>query len=188
MKQLIKLSLLLMLSLFIIAGCSDQEGGEDDSDSENSSRKNDTHVEHQEGLEIGETGIVEDNNRKYEITLNSVEYVDSVGGLEPNGETFVEANITVKNIDDDSFNASNIYEPGFGPEYELQASQNPIFMDADNVEQDLLEGEIAPGETVSGDHVFEIEEIVDEYKFAIGGKGVQIRTYAQWEVSESEIK
>ncbi|MFA1819794.1 hypothetical protein ACDX78_06295 [Virgibacillus oceani] len=55
------------------------------------------------------------------------------------------------------------------------------------VEQDLLGGEIAPGESVTGDHVFEIAEIHDEYLFIIGGRGEQIITYANWDVLESEV-
>ncbi|WP_167751498.1 DUF4352 domain-containing protein [Lentibacillus salicampi] len=215
MKQFIKLPLLLLLGLFIIAGCSDQENEEGQTDeqennaeetsaeqeeeeetseeidesSEGSSDNNDTHVEHQEGLQMGETGIVEDNeNNKYEVTLNSVEYVDVVGGLDSEGDTHAVANMTVKNIGENTFNAENIYEPGFGPDGELQSSLNSVLMDVDNVEQDLLEGEIAPGESVTGDHVFVVVEKKDNYLFIIGGSGHQIKTYANWEVAESEVE
>ena len=72
---------------------------------------------HQEGLRIGDTGTVVDNDKnRYDVTLNSVTFKDSVAGLEPNGETFVVANITVKNTGDASFDAANMYNPGFGPE------------------------------------------------------------------------
>ncbi|MBP1968660.1 hypothetical protein J2Z83_000752 [Virgibacillus natechei] len=225
MKHFIKLSLSLMLSLSIIAGCSDQENeegqtgdqqvneenelaeeesnsqetgaieeeeSEEEENTNDSSESNDTHVEHQEGLKMGETGIVVDNSEnRYEVTLNSIEYVDEVGGSEAIGDTHAVVDITVKNIGEESFNAKDIYEPSFGPiegEEGLQATLNPIFIDEPGmVEQDLLEGEVAPGESVTGVHIYDIEK-VEEYLFIIGGKGHQIRTYAQWEVSDSEIE
>ncbi|MBP1968647.1 hypothetical protein J2Z83_000739 [Virgibacillus natechei] len=213
MKQFIKLSLLFTLALILVVGCSnneddDQTAGEednnkqetstveededsevDDSSEEESSDSNDTHIEHQKGLKMGETGIVEDNgDNKYEVTLNSVEYVDVVGGLDSEGETHAVANMTVKNIGDNNFNAKNIYEPGFGPDGELQSSLNSVLMDVDDVEEDLLEGEIAPGESATGDHVFVVEEKHDNYLFIIGGSGHQIITYANWDVPESEVE
>lgn len=212
MNQFIKFSLLLTLGLILIVGCSSnnegdgtQEGeqednsqettteqaednGENDENSEDSNDNSDTHVEHQEGLSMGETGIVEDNNNKYEVTLNSVEYEEIVGDFEPEGDTYVVANMTVKNIDDHSFDAKDIYRPGFGPENQLDASLNQVLLDnSDRVDQNLLEGEIAPGESVTGVHVFDIEK-TEEYVLAFGGSGVQIKTYAQWEVSDSEIE
>ncbi|MBP1968645.1 hypothetical protein J2Z83_000737 [Virgibacillus natechei] len=208
MKQYIKLTLLLTLSLFIIIGCSDQENKESQTDEQENNNEetnaeqeeaksvenqgseedsSDTHVEHQEGLNIGETGIVADDNEKYEVTLNSVNYDgDITGGADV--ETFAVANITVKNIDDHSFDAKNIYEPSFGPDGEFQSSLNSVLMDMDNNDLELLEGEISPEESVSGDHVFGVAEMKDNYMFIIGGSGHQIKTYAQWEVSDSEIE
>ncbi|MCM3739540.1 DUF4352 domain-containing protein [Oceanobacillus luteolus] len=145
---------------------------------------------HQEGLRIGDTGTVVDNDKnRYDVTLNSVTFKDSVAGLEPNGETFVVANITVKNTGDASFDAANMYNPGFGPEGGLQTTMNDIFRDAGvELDEELLEGEIAPGESVTGDHIFEIGEVSDQYRFIIGGSGQQILTYANWDVLESDIE
>ncbi|MBP1968646.1 hypothetical protein J2Z83_000738 [Virgibacillus natechei] len=212
-KQFTKLLLLMSLVLIMLVGCSNNEEdegqttGEEDNNSqetsaaqeeedgegvdesaEDTSDSNDDYVEHQEGLKMGETGVVEDNNKKYEVTLNSIEYVDVVGDFEAEGDTYAVSNITVTNIDDHSFNAKDIYRPGFGPENELDASLNQVLLDnSDRVDQDLLEGEIAPGEDITGVHVFDIER-TEDYVFALGGSGVQIRTYAQWEISDSEIE
>lgn len=168
---------------------SSDELEENGDDSENSSGNNDTHVEHQEGLTMGETGIVVDNSEnRYEVTLNSVRYEDSIAGMDAGDGAYVVANMTVKNIGDQSFNAINMYEPGFGHVDEMQATLNPILIDLEDLELDLLEGEIAPEESVTGDHVFEINEKEDEYLFVIGGSGHQIITYANWDVLESEVE
>ena len=145
---------------------------------------------HQEGLQIGDTGSVVDNDEnRYDVTLNSVTFKDSVAGLEPNGETFVVANITVENTGDNSFDAVNMYNPGFGPKGGIETTLNGVFMDAGvEVDENLLEGEIAPGESVTGDHIFEIGERSDQYLFIIGGSGQQILTYANWDVLESDIE
>lgn len=169
----------------------EEENVEEDENANDSNGNTDTHIDHQEGLGMGETGIVVDNSEnRYEVTLNSIEYEDIVGGTEAIGDTHAIVNITVKNIGEDSFDARDIYEPSFGvPGDEgLQATLNPLFIDdPEMVDHDLLEGEVAPGESVSGVHIYDIEK-GDEYRFIIGGSGHQIITYAQWEVSGSEIE
>lgn len=169
----------------------EEENPDDTSENEEETNEsNDTFVENQEGLRVGDAGTIVDNNKnRYEVTLNSVEFKDSVAGLELNGEAFVVANITVKNIGDDSFDVLNMHSSGFGPEGALQASMNEVFRDAGvELEEDLIEGEIAPGESVTGDHVFEIDQLADQYLFIIGGSGQQIITYANWDVLESDIE
>lgn len=168
-----------------------ESASEETSDNgEETNESNDTFVEHQEGLGIGETGTVVDNNEnRYEVTLNSVKFEDSVADLELNGETFVVTNITVKNVGNDSFDVVDMHSLGFGPEGNIETSMNRVFREANvEVEEDLLEGEIAPGESVTGDHVFEIGETSDQYLFIIGGSGQQIITYANWDVLEDEIE
>lgn len=168
-----------------------EESVGEDGNVNDSNGNTDPHIDHQEGLGMGETGIVVDNSEnRYEVTLNSIEYEDIVGGTEAIGDTHAIVNITVKNIGEDSFDARDIYEPSFGvPGDEgLQATLNPLFIDdPEMVDHDLLEGEVAPGESVSGVHIYDIEK-GDEYRFIIGGSGHQIITYAQWEVSDSEIE
>lgn len=169
----------------------DENSSEEASENEDSEADDDNTIgNHQEGLQIGDTGSVVDNDEnRYDVTLNSVTFKDSVAGLEPNGETYVVANITVENTGDNSFDAVNMYNPGFGPEGGIETTLNGVFMDAGaEVDEDLLEGEIAPGESITGDHIFEIGETSDQYLFIIGGSGQQILTYANWDVLESDIE
>lgn len=193
-----------MTALFMV-GCSANEEADSSKESEiteeaetgeTQSESDNRHTSHQKGLKIGETGTVVsgtiNDNRSYEITLNSVEYRDIVAGLEASEDTYAVVNITVTNTDDSAFNAKDIYGPAFGAEGELTATLNPVLFDhQDKVEEDILEeileGEIAPGEEITGIHVFDIKQN-DVYVFTIGGSGAQIITYAQWEVSDSEIE
>lgn len=169
----------------------DEDGSEEASENEKSETDNGNSIgNHQEGLRINDTGSVVDNDEnRYDVTLNSVTFKDSVADLEPNGETYVVANITVENTGDNSFDVANMYNPGFGPKGGIETTLNGVFMDAGvEVDEDLLEGEIAPGESVTGDHIFEIGETSDQYLFIIGGSGQQILTYANWDVLESDIE
>lgn len=105
------------------------------------------------------------------MTLNSISYDDSIDNIS-GIETYAVVDITVENIGDESFNAIDIYKPGFGPEGEFEASLNEVLMEIDTTDLDLLEGEIAPGESVSGVHVFGVAEKTDKYLFIIGGSVV----------------
>lgn len=213
MKKYIKLTFPFIVTLLFIVACNGNDNVDervnekenepakedvvtDENSSEEASEDEESEADdgisignHQEGLKIGDTGSVVDNDEnRYDVTLNSVTFKDSVAGLEPNGETFVVANITVENTGDNSFDAVNMYNPGFGPKGGIETTLNDVFMDAGTeVDEDLLEGEIAPGESVTGDHIFEIGEMSDQYLFIIGGSGQQILTYANWDVLESDI-
>src|SRR5699024_9098712 len=109
----------------------EEDNSEEESKNDEGEAENDDSIgNHQEGLKIGDTGTVVDNDEnRYDVTLNSVTFKDNVADLEPNGETFVVVNITVENIGDDSFDAAEMYAPGFGPESGIQATMNEVFMD-----------------------------------------------------------
>lgn len=167
-----------------------ENNNEVDFENNNESHEYDEHIEHQSGLQIGETGTVEDTYR-YEVTLHSVEFIDEIDDIDAEGldaEAFASVNMAIENIDDESFHIRELFTPGFGPNAE-SVSLNETIIDYDiDVGLDVLDDEVEPGESVTGYHIFSVPETAEEYMFAIGGPGQQIHTYADWEISEDEIK
>nr|WP_026683193.1 DUF4352 domain-containing protein [Priestia megaterium] len=151
---------------------------------------NDEYVEHQLGLKIGETGIVvsSPDKLKYEVALNEVSYRDELENVSLYGDTFVLVDVTVKNVDDRAFDATDIFEPGLGGldsnEY-VPPIGSQYLQDASEIQ--LIEGELDPGDSINGTYVFDIEK-TDNYNFVFGHAADQITTRAEWEFSEGEVK
>ncbi|MDY7045174.1 DUF4352 domain-containing protein [Virgibacillus sp. M23] len=151
---------------------------------------NDEYVEHQLGLKIGETGTVvsSPDKLKYEVTLNEVSYRDELENVPSHGNTFVVVDVTVKNVDDRTFDATDIFEPSLravaSDEYKVPIGSEMIQGISDI---QMIEGELTPSDTKTGNYVFRIEK-ADNYNFAFGIESDQITTRAEWEFSEGEVK
>jgi hypothetical protein len=204
MKQSLK-GLLFASFFLILIGCTDGSGSEDegnggtDSETEASEETEDMNIDDvrdeypdsQEGLRIGETGVVVDTmENMYEVTLNSISFKDTLGALGPNGVSFAIVNTTIENIGDKAFNIRNIYPPGLGAKGgSIEASINRVFQYKNvELEENLYEGMLEPGDSMTGDHIFDIDTFGDEYYFNFGAAGHQIVTYANWVISEDEIE
>ncbi|WP_152657162.1 DUF4352 domain-containing protein [Oceanobacillus sp. CFH 90083] len=173
-----------------------EEGAESESadeaatEEEDESSSNDAYIEHQLGLNIGDTATVVSSSEKYkyEVTVNELQFQDELGNVPSYDNKFLIANVTVKNIDDRSFSASAIFEPGVGVqgsnEYKPPVDAE-ILQNVSGIE--LFEGELAPEDSITGDYVFRIEE-ADNYNLAFGIESDQITTRAEWEFSAKEIQ
>lgn len=106
--------------------------------------------EDQMDLKVGDTAIMHSNISSFEFTLNSVEMVDEVDGEMSDLDAFVAASITIKNIGDEPIDAkenAGLFEytadldgSGFGDEAEY----------TEDYQDGAVEGELAPGEEVTG--------------------------------------
>src|SRR5699024_9374474 len=117
--RMFKLVLCVVIGLILIAGCSQNEASDQDNKDENEqseeqknnestdgdnneadddTEENQSPAEDQLGLKLGETGVVENSNGKYEVMVNSVRYVNTIGdNVEPESEVFVIADVSIKN-------------------------------------------------------------------------------------------
>ncbi|MBY7144497.1 DUF4352 domain-containing protein [Virgibacillus sp. NKC19-3] len=168
---------------------SETNEGEISSDEEESSSNE--YVEHQRGLQIGETGTVVSSKEDYtyEVTLNSLHYEESLDDLQLFGEVFIVADVTIENVDDQSFAAEATFTPTLG---ELDSNEYKGSVDNEFLEGiaaiDIIEGELAPGDSITGNYVFDMETTADNYHFAFGTNWDQITTLAEWEFSEDEME
>lgn len=149
------------------------------------------------GLSIGDTGTVvsSSDELKYEVTLNEVSFRDEVGSLPSYGNEFMIVNVTIKNVDDRVFEVADLYEPTIevldAPEYKPPVRHDVLLgQGVSETDLELLDGELTPGEPVTGDYVMRIEE-VDDYSFAYGHKADQLTglviTRVEWQFSADEV-
>ena len=129
--------------------------------------KRDKHIEHQYGLKIGETGTVvsyTSNNLEdriwYEVTLNELRYDEElVTHVQLFDEVFVVADVIIKNIDEQSIDLIDIVTPSFG---ELGTNEYHSAVGSDFLQNipglSLLEGELQPGESKTGNFVFDVDK------------------------------
>jgi hypothetical protein len=173
---------------------SSDNGKDDESSEENNEEEKDEHIEHQYGLGIGETGTVVsyssnnlDDSIRYEVTLNEMSYDENIDLKIFNG-VYVVVDVTIKNIDDKPIDLSEIFAPGLG---ELGTTVFYVPVKSEFVQDfsgiTILEGELEPGESKTGNYVFDVPK-ADNYKFAFGKTSDQIVTLAEWELSAEEIK
>lgn len=166
------------------------ETNDHDSDSEESEdNEKREHIENQKGLKIGETGTVVSSKEKYtyEVTLDNVYYQD-IEDLKLFNEVFVVVELTIKNVDDQAFNAESTFTPSIG---ELGTNKYTIPVGNEFQEEipgvTNIEGELRPGESITGHYVYDIDKF-ENYQFTFGNKWDDITTIAAWEFSEDEME
>src|SRR5690625_4908331 len=207
MKRFILQLGIIMIAMIMFIGCSsgdnESEDLSDDSMEEVTENEDETDEPEEEvklndddydpedyqDLSIGETAEIQDymvSGLHYEITLNKVESMDMIDDQEPIGDFIVLAEVTLKTLhEEETMDVRSSLSPGFGN----QAPLNSVYLDeesdADLVEElNLMQGEIEPGEEITGTYLFDVEED-DEYYFAYHDKMV---TFASWIVSFDEIE
>ncbi len=168
-----KTTTLMVTSIFaagslLFAACSDSDVNQEPAEENTSNQGNTDENEHtqtndeedetigenagedQMDLKVGDTAIMHSNISSFEFTLNSVEMVDEVDGEMSDLDAFVSASITIKNIGDEPIDAkenAGLFEytadldgSGFGDEAEY----------TEDYQDGAIEGELAPGEEVTG--------------------------------------
>ncbi|WP_280772017.1 DUF4352 domain-containing protein [Salipaludibacillus daqingensis] len=114
-----------------------------------------------QSLQIGETGQVSSNTGEYEITINTVEIRDDIEGEASQLDYFIVANVTVNNIGSNPIQAED-------PIGTLELKRNldgSGFSDLSShySEIDKIEGEIEPGEEVTGEMVFQAHDEEEQH-------------------------
>ncbi|KYG29520.1 DUF4352 domain-containing protein [Alkalihalobacillus trypoxylicola] len=167
MKVATKLLAPLLGVSFLLVACGDSNGSEngeslpndevieeeddtmnDDSEQEASGEAG----EDQMDLVVGDTAIMHSNISSFEFTLNSVEMVEELDGEEPELDGYIIASITIKNIGDEAIDAqetSRVFEytdflEGSGMSDQSQYTE----------QYEGVEGEIAPGDEMTGTAVY----------------------------------
>ncbi|MBB5147059.1 hypothetical protein HNQ35_002276 [Cerasibacillus quisquiliarum] len=125
MKRLLQLILFILLAIGLVA-CSDKEetsdvtkgdevteptkqNAEQDKEEVNDNESGDSEWgEDQLDLKIGDTGTVNNNFTSFEVTVNSVEFLEKAGEEYPQGDKFALIELTLKNLGEDSYTAEDI--------------------------------------------------------------------------------
>ncbi|MEK4563627.1 DUF4352 domain-containing protein [Alkalihalobacillus sp. FSL R5-0424] len=136
------------------------------SDSREDSDQTDTNLgegstEDQVDLQIGDTGVVETSISDYEVTLHSIEFRDELNGQSTDLDTFVIANVTIKNIGDsliDIKDSLNVFEISTGIDDGGYWETSEHY---DGFEE--FTGELEPGEEKNGDLLFDDLEGEEHY-------------------------
>lgn len=202
---------LIFISLGVLAACSSNTENENveapsKSNNENSnsveknndekslggtekvSKKNAGTPKDQKNLKIGDTATIQNTLGKFQVTVKSIKKVDEIDGEKPLQKYFFIVEVTVKNVGDTNINAID-------PIDSLELTSN---MEGQGVPNDSaffdsideLKGTLAPGESASGQAVFDGEEdepyylLVDRGLF---GAGV-IYNNAIWTFEKSETE
>src|SRR5699024_1984807 len=163
----------------------------DNNETDDGTQENQSPAEDQLGLKLGETGVVENSNGKYEVTVNSVRYVNTIGdNWDPETEVFVIADVLIKNIGEETLNSSNIVEPalaegeasGYTPAFSID------FLETIGAASDLnvIGKEIESDSSIEAEFVFDTEKH-ENYKLAFGTAADQIITRSEWKFSDEEV-
>ncbi|WP_058305886.1 DUF4352 domain-containing protein [Gracilibacillus massiliensis] len=132
-------------------------------------------------LSLGETGTIESNVGDYEVTVHSFEFVDEADGNTARLDYFVLVDYTVKNIGDTSINGEDIYRTDIIDDQDL--TEGNLYFESIN----QLEGEIAPGESVDAELLFDSEES-EHYQLVFNYASLEENaTTLTWEFSSDEV-
>lgn len=186
------LIILITSLLLIVTACGDGDGAENTSatnkkENENTTEENGDEVtdppnkqdkeevndnesgdsewgEDQLDLKIGDTGTVNNNFTSYEVTVNSVEYMDKIGDELPQNDRFVLVELTIKNLGKDSYSAEDILSSANLTESPGTSGTWPIIMEGIAEE---WPGELSTNESQTGVLLFDISNS-DEYALQLG--------------------
>lgn len=171
MKKTTALIATMIAIPFILGACSDSDDGASsapaeessttgdagtDEDSENETDDTDTPAEEGEDqldLVVGDTAIMESNVASFEFTLNSVEMVEEIDGEMPELDAYIIASITIKNVGDEPIDALETSRTFEYTDF-LEGSGMPDDSEWYD-EYDGVEGEIAPGDEMTGTAVYQ---------------------------------
>lgn len=100
--------LLLMTLIVVLAACSNNNETDSNVQKENINKENINKESDTSVLKIGETGLIESTIGSYEVTPESVKFIDSVEGKTSSYGTLIEATIHFKNVSEKAIETSSI--------------------------------------------------------------------------------
>ncbi|WP_117168156.1 DUF4352 domain-containing protein [Paraliobacillus sediminis] len=210
MKNLIKLMVIGMVIAFVLVGCNNNDeaneisenqetedtneasetAGEGETDEaegdESASDETDSSESEGEILSLGETGTSETVLGDFEVTPTAVRFLDEIKDgpySEPHNDgVFAVVDVTLKNIDDEAIESSDITNVHIFGEDGDSVVSNPTFPTLEN-----FEGEIAPGEEMSGQLLFDTGQS-DSYKLVFGYGRSTVSNELTWEFTADEAE
>lgn len=152
------------------------------------SKKNADIPKDQENLKIGDTATIESTLGKFEVTLESVKGVKEIDGEESLLGNLLITQLTVKNVGEKAFNTEDQIDT-LEMVTDIKGEGSPD--DSAHFESlKKLTGNLEPGESVSGEAVFEAYES-DEYLMMTKRSyraGNTVYNNAVWTIQNSEVK
>ncbi len=140
-----------------------------------------------EYLRLGETGVMETIIGDYEVTPTSVRYVSEMTEgdpiVNPNSDTFIVIDTMITNIGDEPMNADDaISQARLRNMRGGGTGRYKDFVSIDNIE-----GELAPGESIEGEMLFDLG-FEEEYELSFGSIALESASNVQeWKIYEDEI-
>ncbi len=131
----------------------EDSGDEDAEDEPDESDAPTEEGEDQLDLVVGDTAIMHSNIASFEFTLNSVDMVEEIDGEMPELDGYIIASITIKNIGDEPIDALETSRTFEYTDY-LEGPGMPDDSEWYD-EYDGVEGEIAPGDEMTGTAVYQ---------------------------------
>ncbi|MEK4563618.1 DUF4352 domain-containing protein [Alkalihalobacillus sp. FSL R5-0424] len=173
-KSVTSTSLIILLSLFLFAcnstgPTSEQSEETNQSETINSTREDESTEDKpseetdtdQLDLGVGDTGDVHSTIGSYSITVNEVEILDEVEGEMSELDYFIRVNYTVKNIGDEEIDAREAIDT-MESVHDLERSgfrdRSPYIDEIDGID-----GSLSPGESITGDTVYDAYESEENY-------------------------
>jgi hypothetical protein len=142
----------------------------------------------QPDLRIGDSGQAESTIGKYEITLKNIELQTELDGEKPLNSYLFVTDLDIKNIGENPINSKEIIK---GLEITSNLDGGGFSDNSDFFKSlDVFAGEIAPGETVSGQAIFDGRESEKYYiriKEGLVGSGA-VKNQLIWNFSKSELE
>ncbi|WP_058305884.1 DUF4352 domain-containing protein [Gracilibacillus massiliensis] len=157
---------------------SEEEDITEDANEESSKEEKGSTTNNEDFLSLGETGTVESNVGDYEVTVNSFEFIEEFDENTPMLKYFVLVDYTVKNIGEDPIVGEDIYRTEIIDDQEY-VEENYYF---ESINQ--LKGEIAPGESVEAELLFDSEES-EHYQLVFNY--ASSATTLTWEFNSNEV-
>lgn len=151
----------------------DEQSDDEDEDSDITSEADDNTENDPEGvlgdgefedqleLGIGETGNVETLIGRYSVTVNDVEILEDVEGEMSELDYYIKVNYTLENIGDDEIDSREAIDT-MESVHELDRSgfrDNAPYMEG----IEGIEGSLSPGDSVTGDAVYDAYESEENY-------------------------
>ncbi|MEK4563619.1 hypothetical protein MKX54_02870 [Alkalihalobacillus sp. FSL R5-0424] len=162
---------------------------DDATEEESDSTLGESNVEDQSDLKVGETGQIETTLNLIEVTLDSVSIEESINDVTPERDYFIVADITLKNLTDDTMDITEAIEV-LELTGNLEGGGGPDFSGYyDAIEP--MEGSLESGQETKGQLLFEENDFseyfirVNEGLIAAGGaKNQAIWTFTKEEAQQ----
>jgi len=182
---------LVIIAMLIIAGCGNEDNGNNDAtndnsvnasadDSENNSADNADSIEYgdEQVLQLGETGTMNTTAGQYEVTPTSFQVTKEWEGEVPSNEEreFLIVDVIVKNVGDSTLDGKDLRKVDAIGGEDLVGSNKELIGKIDE-----LEGEIENGEELKGQLAFSVYP-ADPYQLVFGLHKGTVSNKITWEL------